>query len=250
VNPEAIARIRCSTPELQGRLSSVELDELSRYEAEKRRSDWVLGRAAAKQAVRGALSQLGGEVPDWGDFSVLPSGLTGAPQVVLPSQFPDLAVSLTHGHGQAAAWSTQAGKDGGLPGVDLERVRPRRLGTLRFYLHPEERGWVLELPGFDVDPPPQNADPTPRDRAAIVLWALKEAAFKALQPERGTGLLDVAVTLDDPYDAAKGTAQITYLGKAEARAELLGVSEVTAGWTQEGDLVLAWAAALGARLPL
>jgi phosphopantetheinyl transferase (holo-ACP synthase) len=175
--------------ELEGRLSPAERAVWSGWPAEKRRRDWLLGRAAAKQAARTAWRE---QPTPWSEVEVT-SSAHGAPRLIGPPGRPPLAVSLTHGHGQAAAWASPPGPEGGLPGVDLERVRPRRLGTLRFYLHPPERSWVLELPGNAVDPPPPDAAPSPRDLAAIVLWALKEAAFKALQPPRGTGLLDVEV---------------------------------------------------------
>jgi phosphopantetheinyl transferase (holo-ACP synthase) len=252
MNPETLVRIDRSDADLKSWLSPLELTALSSFEAPKRRSDWTLGRAAAKQAVREALTRLGYEAPAHTSFSVV-SSEEGAPALTYgadcPERLPPVAITLTHGHGQAAAWALPPGAAGGLPGIDLELVRPRRLGTLRFYLHPEEREWVLELPGSDVDPPPKGADPTPRDQAAIVLWSLKEAAFKALQPPRGTGLLDVAVELEDPFDAPQGRARITYRGTAVERASQLGATSVEAGWTQSDGLVLAWTVALGARLP-
>ena len=248
-NPRSITRLTERASEraaFEERLSSGERARFAAYEAEKRRADWLLGRIAAKSAVRDLLASEGLPVPDWRGVEIEMAD-TGAPRVVLPGH-PDLAVSLTHGHGQAAAWALRAGPRGGLPGVDLELVRPRKLGALRFYLHPSERAWVIALPGSDPDPDPAGP-PRPRDVAAVLLWALKEAAFKAIMPPRGTGLLDVEVELSDPYDAEEGAAVVRYRGKALSRAKLLGVSGLRSGWTREGELVLAWAEASGASLP-
>lgn len=234
-------------PALRERLTPGERAALDAFDAEKRRADWLLGRLAAKEEVRAACARSGREPPDWQAFEIGRSA-EGAPRVV-SLEGPPLAVSLSHGHGRACALALPAGAAGGLPGIDLERVRPRRLGTLRFFLHPEEREPVLALPG-GADPAAEpDGPPGPRDVAAVVAWALKEAAFKALQPPRGTGLLDVALSLEAPHEAPLGAARVTYRGQAAARAAALGVRAVRAGWRREGDIVIAWTLAEGARLP-
>jgi phosphopantetheinyl transferase (holo-ACP synthase) len=246
VNPAEITRLPNLDAAAADGLSVAEREVLAGFEAPKRRQDWTLGRVVAKRAVREALERLGLPAPDDARFAIV-SDERGAPRVE-PVTTPALAVSLTHSHGQAAAWALPAGSEGGLPGVDLELVQPRRLGTLRFYLHPPEREWVMALQGHEQDPPPKAAPPSPRDHAAIVMWALKEAAFKALRPARGTGLYDLAVELLAPYDAAEGRAAVTCQGKAADRAQALGVEVVEAGWTYADRFVLAWAFAKGGRL--
>lgn len=208
------------------------------FPAQKRRDDWLLGRVAAKQAVRACCGRLQRAVPAFDAFSV-ESLESGAPRVVGLAQ--PLAVSLTHGHGGAAAWASPAGEGGTLPGVDLERIKQRPQGTFRFYLHAEERSWVEALET-------REDEAGPRDVAAIVLWALKEAAFKAIQPPRGTGLLDVGVLERPRFEAATGSALLAYRGSAEERASALGVTHLRAGWEVQGDLVLAWVGAHGGRL--
>lgn len=233
------------------RLTPAERLHLAGYSATKRQEDWLLGRAAAKQAVREALASAGKPCPGWTEFEIR-SSPSGAPRVHgLAPGVGSWAVTLTHGHGRAAAWALPAGGDGGLPGVDLERIRARRVGSLRFYLHEEERDWVKKLPLAESthDPDSSKREPGPRDVAAIVLWALKEAAFKAIQPPRGTGLLDVEVSLESTHDAALGRARVGYRGAAKARAADLNVSRISAGWEREGDLVLAWVEARGGFLP-
>ncbi len=234
-----LAEGAAASPEL---LAPAERAVLERFEAEKRRADWLRGRLAARAAVEALL----GGCPDGLAILADPSGaplVHGAPGVV---------VSLSHGHGRAAAWALRDG----LPGVDLEKVRPRPPGTLRFYLSPEEREWVATFEGsadpqlpagetsrrFDRDGPP-----SPRDRAAVVLWALKEAAFKALRPPRGLGLLDVSVALEGSLEAGGGAARIGWRGGLVGRAAALGATGVEAGWALDGgDLAVAWVRVRGA----
>lgn len=241
--PDGLVLLRaCSQEEALACLTPVEAAEQAALPSEKRRGDWLLGRVAAKAAVRRLLAEEGRVVPDWRDLS-LPAGPAGEPRVLLPGGPSDLAVSLSHGHGLALAWARRSGPAGGLPGVDLERVRSRPEGTLRFYLHPDERAPVLQLPAG------AGEAPGPRDHLAILLWALKEAAFKALVPPRGLGLLDVRVRLEGGWEAQEGTSRVELREGLAARARALGVAEVRARWRREGELVLAWVEARGAALP-
>lgn len=226
------------------------------FPTEKRRGDWILGRAAAKEAVAALLAREGRRAPPRTDVVVTttPSGAPSLAPLDLcdevggpsgeaasrgrpahPATGGPIVVSLSHGHGLAAGWALRSGPSGGLPGIDLERVRPRPIGTFRFYLTPEEREPVLALEGGAAD------RAGPRDDLAIVLWAVKEAAFKALRPPRGMGLLDVRV--DDPQASAP---RVRYTGGLLARAEALGARDVRAGWTRHGDVVVAWVEVVGA----
>lgn len=219
-------------------LSPEEDARAAAFPVDKRRQDWTLGRAAGKAAVQRLLATEGRPTPTPRAIviDVLPSG---APHLRPVDDGPPVAVSISHGHGLAAALATRSSAAGGLPGIDLERIRPRKEATFRFYLTPEERGPLLELaPGI-------SDAPGPRDDLAVRLWAVKEAAFKALRPPRGMGLLDVRAAVDD-----HGGAEVAYAGRLEERVRALGVREVRAGWTRvDGDVIVAWVHALGARLP-
>jgi phosphopantetheinyl transferase len=115
-----------------------------------------------------------------------------------------------------------------LPGVDLERVRPRPEGTFRFYLDPREREQLAGLGGEE------------RDAAAVVLWSLKEAAWKTLRPHRGVGLLDFELA---PIDARTGSGETiaTPRGPAVALAAALSVKQVRLRFVRQGELVYSWA---------
>lgn len=222
----------------RARLSPDEEAQAAAFPVDKRRVDWTLGRAAGKAAIERLLATEGRARPDPREV-VIEALPTGAPRVRPLDGGPPVVVSISHGHGLAAGWALRSGPGGGLPGIDLERVRPRKEGTLRFYLTPEEREPLLALPGAVGD------TPGPRDDLAVRLWAVKEAAFKALRPPRGMGLLDVRAEVDD-----HGAARVSYAGRLEERARALGVREVHAGWTRvEGDVIVAWVRAVDAREP-
>lgn len=219
-------------------LSAEEAAQAAAFPVDKRRQDWTLGRAAGKAAVQRLLRREGRLDPGPGAI-VIGTAASGAPRVHPLDAGRPVVVSISHGHGLAAAWALRAGPGGGLPGVDLERVRPRKEATFRFYLTADERAPVMALPGG------AGEEPGPRDDLAVRLWAVKEAAFKALRPPRGMGLLDVRATVDDD-----GAARVSYAGRLEERARALGVRELRAGWTRiEDDVIVAWVQAVDARAP-
>lgn len=200
---------------------------LDAFPTEKRRQDWLLGRAAAKGALRAAL----GPAAAASRLAVLEDA-QGAPCAFVAGQGGlerlDLALSLSHGHGHAIAWA----RAGPPVGVDLERIRERPEGTFRFYLDPDER--AAHLDGLPAGPE--------RDARATILWSLKEAAWKVLRPGRGTALLHVKV--EAASLAPEGRARARYEGPAADRARSLGLAPAAdLAWTRRGDLVLAWAGA-------
>lgn len=200
-------------------LAPEEMGHLASLAHPKRRGEWILGRFAAKAAVARAM---GGPLAD---VRVM-AGPDGAPSAVRDGATLACGLSISHGHGRAVAWAVPRG----LPGVDLERVKPRPEGTFRFYLEPEEREPLLALAGVE------------RDRAAVVLWSIKEAAWKTLRPHRGVALLDFRLA---PLDARaeEGEVLATPIRGAEALARALSVTSVRVRFVRRGDLVYSWAIA-------
>jgi phosphopantetheinyl transferase len=142
-------------PEAEAALDDVERETLARYSFEKRRRDWILGRFAAKLAVA--------EVTDLAPAAVgIRSEENGHPVAVGAPVGWDL--SLTHGHSFAGALCAP-----GAVGVDLELLRSVPPNGWRFFLTPSEREW---LAGEPLGP-----------HGEIIAWALKEAAYKAVQGE-------------------------------------------------------------------
>src|SRR5205823_1303514 len=159
-------------------LSAPEQAVAAAFPMEKRRRDWSLGRLAAKAALLLALEERGDAAR--ADELLVLAGPEGAPvpERLLASgeRAPlELGLSLSHGHGLGAAWALASGR----PGVDLERIKERPEGTFRFYLDERERAPLAALAG------------SARDELAVVLWAIKEAAWKTLRPGRGVGLIDL-----------------------------------------------------------
>jgi 4'-phosphopantetheinyl transferase EntD len=178
-------------------LTPFERLKFASYTFEKRRRDWLLGRLAGKLAVAGA------------------AGLTALKRVEIRSEenghpvawvdgLPVVGydLSLTHGHGQAAALCAP-----GPVGLDLERLRDVPAGGWRFFLTAAEREWLAERP---LGP-----------HGEIVAWALKEAAYKALQGRtQGLHHLTLATVCD-------GRAR---LGHSGLEGDLVGRYVVQAGF--------------------
>ena len=133
---------------------------------EKRRSEWLLGRYAAKEAVRRLL-----------DVRLTPQSIeivpdsNGRPQVS-GTGVPATAVSIAHSNGVAVALAAPGSSL--LVGIDLENLNHPCETYESVAFNQDERSWIDGLPE-DL-----------RDEWALRLWCAKEAAGKAL----GRGLRD------------------------------------------------------------
>jgi 4'-phosphopantetheinyl transferase len=129
----------------------------------KRRTDWRLGRYAAKRAAAGWLGHPS-DPPALARLEVLADD-TGAPRLHCDGETP-LALSLSHRAGWALA--AVAPPDVAL-GCDLEVVEARSEAFLADYLTPYEQALVAA------------AEPWDRARWASLVWCAKECALKALR---------------------------------------------------------------------
>lgn len=131
-------------------LSREERARLHGFGSEKRRHQFMLGRAAARLL----LADMYNTKPEAVALCVADDGaveVEGRP----------CTLSITHaGPYAVAAIGPQE------LGVDLEHIQPRARGISRFLLHPDERGLLDRLP---LD----------REHGVILCWTLKEAALKA-----------------------------------------------------------------------
>lgn len=162
---------------------------------EGRRADWIAGRLAAKRAVVGLLAAAGAAL-SLRSVEIRP-GKSGAPRALVrpaflsagdvlararaggsrgPAPASRLALSLAHRDGRALAAATL----GGRVGVDLERSWAVHPATLRYFGPHPERGAFLR----------GGADPTG-------LWALREAAWKALECAPSLPFHRLRLELDD-----------------------------------------------------
>lgn len=152
-------------------LTQAERGVLEGLRIEKRRTDWLLGRWAAKAAV-GAVAG-----SDVGDVEIL-AGSDGKPLARFTGDSPPegpVSVSISHAGGVGFA-TAQAGS--GSLGCDVEVVAPRSEAFVADYFTRAEREMVAACPEGD------------RAWLANLVWSAKEAALKAL----GEGLrLDTRV---------------------------------------------------------
>jgi len=176
---------------------------------EKRRREFVTGRACA----RAALAQLGAE------SQPIPSGPRGAPQ--WPNGFVG---SITHCDGYRAAAVARAGELASL-GIDAEPNQPLPTGVLADIALPEE---VESLRRLQRESPAVHWD--------RLLFCMKEAVYKAWFPlaERWLGFEDAAIVIDP----ARGSfaARLLVQGPRVAGGELQGFS---GRWLARDAIVLA-----------
>jgi 4'-phosphopantetheinyl transferase len=157
------------------------LDETARVQAmrfAKRRTESLLRRLAAKQAVAATLGFGGGfdATADTLARIEVRHDATGAPFVLLDGASCDLAISIS----DRAGWAIAMTGPGAL-GCDLELVEPRSPGFVRQFLTGPERLYVESRP-----------DTQARAVATNLLWSAKESALKV----RRTGLRQDARDLD------------------------------------------------------
>lgn len=136
-------------PKLVSWLSPDERASLDAYGSRKRRTEFVLGRAAARILV----SQRLGVSPENVGLQVANDGavdVVGA----------DLHLSISHAKGWATAVISPRAV-----GIDMERLAIRSPGVYRYFLSPDEYE-LLEATDLD------------HDRVQILLWTLKESVLK------------------------------------------------------------------------
>ena len=143
-------------------LGPVETAYFSTLRSERRRKSYLLGRYAAKVALREPLSE-----PDPKRMEIL-KGVFEQP-IVQSEQKSGWGVTISHSNSLAVCLAFPAGHPFG---IDVEWIDPARQETILSQLSPEEIGWV-------------KSAATDRHRVATALWAAKESLSKVLT----TGLM-------------------------------------------------------------
>jgi 4'-phosphopantetheinyl transferase len=163
-------------------------DECRRAEAmryAKRRSDYLLGRWTAKQAVARVL---GGRTEPVRLAAieirnVVDGPARGAPRVFADGRPAPLSISMT----DRAGWGVCAVSEGEVAlGCDLELVEPRSPAFVRDYLTAGERA-RLEAAASEDD----------ARRLANLIWSAKESALKILRTGLRRDTRSVEVSVDD-----------------------------------------------------
>ncbi|MCW5828217.1 MAG: SDR family NAD(P)-dependent oxidoreductase [Deltaproteobacteria bacterium] len=196
-----------------GRLSADERADYGTMTFEKRRLEWLAGRLAARQALKGFGTS--------SDVTVKADD-SGEPRFAGPlGDKYGLTISHSNIWATAIVWERkgQLGEERHV-GVDIERTGDRSEAFLEDNFSAAERA---ALPSNGL-----------RSETATLIWSFKESALKAL----GTGLRlrpdQVSVTLD----TGAATARITLSGEAGTVQQSLGLSELTGRYVRAGEYVV------------
>jgi acyl transferase domain-containing protein/phosphopantetheinyl transferase/acyl carrier protein len=192
---------------------------------EKRKTEWLLGRVAAKDAVRLFLqSNYGMELPP-ADIEIAHDRY-GQPLVrgVWTEECAQVPlVSLAHTAGIAVAIAGHDGQCRGI-GVDIEPLERRREGFESVAFMPEERSLLGSL------------DAVSQEEWVLRLWCAKEAMAKAL----GCGMMgEPRSFIVQELDAGTGIVQITLSGRIAEQFPELHSTRLMVSTARERDLIVA-----------
>jgi len=179
------------------------------WRSEKRRTEWLAGRLAAKRLVH---AEFGLEPSEW---AIGRDGI--APSMDAGGRLTEYVLSLSHSGGAGAATVSHRQSEGGA-GIDLQQIRPVHPGLCTRAFTQNERQQIAAQFGAEDDP-----------AGMLLLWALKEAAIKARRQPWGRPLQSIEVRLGDP-----GLADISMEGEPT----------LTAQYARQSDWWLARAVAL------
>jgi phosphopantetheinyl transferase len=202
-------------------LGPAEWQEFYRLKAvEKRRTEWLFGRIAAKDCVRSLLQHRYGQQLFPADMEIV-ADQHGQPTIRLRSshtvEMPH--VSISHTQGLVAALAAF----GHRVGIDLERIEPRDRKFEEIAFDPQE---LVLLDDFGTD----------RDEGITRFWCAKEAVGKAL----GRGLAEGRATaIVRRFDRATGIAHLALGPLLAAEYPELASLELVAWTRRENDLVVA-----------
>lgn len=148
---------------LAGVLTMAEREQARVLPTERRRRHFIIGRLAARKAIRPILEGQG--VSRALEISSSPGR---APRVIVDGPGDPLGVSISHSSrlAVACAWSVKAGEPVSA-GVDVEHIRPNEVAESSYAFSPRERQ-LLSLA------------PEGPEMAGLAAWTAKEAVWKAL----------------------------------------------------------------------
>lgn len=174
-------------------LGPAERQRAEELRAGKRRTDWLLGRLAAKRLVSRVLSEVVRMDLSLDAFDIVAEP-SGAPVVRLADggKLP-VGVSISHSNGTAfcAAWA-ESGRVLAV-GADIERIAPRTEGFVRDFFRP------AEIAAWEALPAGRE-----RDAFASAVWSAKESVLKALRLGLSVDTRSVEILLSE--EAAAGAA--------------------------------------------
>jgi acyl transferase domain-containing protein/phosphopantetheinyl transferase len=192
----------------------------------KRRHEWLLGRCAAKDAVRELIAKATGEVLCEADIAISYDG-HGKPEAHGAwEQRLNLhpQISLTHSHGVAAAIATL--KANQRVGIDIESAGRAAENFERIAFREEEQQMLAGLA------------PGKHNEWALRLWTAKEALSKALGQGFHQGLHSLHIT---GFDLAKGSVEMEIADALAVLFPALKGKKLSAHTSIQGQLSVATA---------
>lgn len=207
-------------------LSLREQETWSRLEGpERRRREWLLGRLAAKNAVRlFAKKQYRIRVTTT-DVEIA-TDRYGRPTVegkIAEEIDGDISISISHSGGEAVALAGKCGDHGGV-GIDIERVDQSCAGLETGILDAKEQALFSAIPASE------------RDEWLLRLWCAKEAVAKAIGRGMAGGPLNLVVQELGP---STGTVAVVIAGQLARQLPICADKLLNAYTGREGILVFA-----------
>jgi len=188
----------------------------------KRRHEWLLGRAVAKDAVRMLVEEHAGVRLSPLDIGIQPDPY-GRPQAVgswTARLGVQPAISISHSHGTAVALATLG--RGPLVGIDLENLDQPRESFEAIAFSPDERDRLAAMP--------QEL----RQEWALRLWCAKEGVAKALGRGFSAGIQAFHITA---AETGSGVVQLELRERALDLFPHLRLISIMAYTGREQDLV-------------
>jgi phosphopantetheinyl transferase len=204
-------------------LSEDELNEWRNFKGvEKRRIQWLCGRAVAKEAVRHHLKDRHGIELASPDFSIV-SDDNGKPLVRGAHVTVPVEVSLSHTDGATIA--VAGDPESGRLGIDIEKIRGLNPDFMDGAFSAADMTRLFEASGG------KNVD-----EWALRAWCAKEALTKAVGVGMRHDARDIQIVA---IDAATGRVDLKFTGPWLADAGPVGGGKVSAVTAREGELVVA-----------
>lgn len=145
-------------------LGPIEIECLQSLHFAKRRTDWLLGRWTAKQALA-TLFGVPSDLSDLGNIEIL-AAESGAPEVFYFGDKVHTTISLSHRAGIAMCSLSSSANN---IGCDLETIEGRSAAFIADYFTAKEQTLI------------EQTSEKNRPLLVALLWSAKESALKALQ---------------------------------------------------------------------
>jgi 4'-phosphopantetheinyl transferase len=197
-----------SLPDGDDWLGPVERKVLEGLKFPKRRSEWRLGRFAAKHAL---VSFLGIDDPE--RIQVI-AAEDGAPEAFIDGRKIDSSISISHRQDVAACAIAPAAR----VGCDLEAIEPRTARFVDDFFTERERAAVHRTPD------------ELRDRHIALTWSTKESTLKVLRVGLRRDTRSVEIEIEDPKAIAGGWHALSATVRPEDR-------HFRGWWRTEEDVV-------------